>query len=502
MVEPDIVVVGSGIGGATLAASLAPSGMQIVILERGEELHDSPDCRDDKAIFKYGAFRPQETWYTSAEEEFNPGNYYYVGGNSKFYGGVMMRYRAEDFDELQHLGGVSPAWPITYQELEPWYQAAETMYQVCGDAGQDPTEPWHSGQYVAPPIADEPAIKRLRYSLGQNGVTPACLPLAVDLDRWLEGGMTPWDAFPDTNGGKKDAQSIGIALALSYPNVKLVTNAKVSRLIVGDYGRIEAVEYEHNNNLQRLNSKIIVLSAGAVNSAVILLRSADRKYPRGLANSSNLVGRNFMNHNSSALLAINPWRVNNAVYQKTLQVNDYYLRGGSMDMPLGNIQLLGKISGTILASQSSLPLVIANWIASHSVDWYVMSEDLPNLDSRVILQNDKIVLDWKRSNWDAHMELVRKAKQMLKRAGFPLVFTRPFDRRTPSHQCGTTCFGHDPATSVLDVFCRSHDHRNLFVMDAGFLPTSAAVNPSLTIAAQALRVAEHIQQEGLQSSNL
>ncbi len=170
-----------------------------------------------------------------------------------------------------------------------------------------------------------------------------------------------------------------------------------------------------------------------------------------------------------------------------------------MDMPLGNIQLLGKISGTILASQSSLPLVIANWIASHSVDWYVMSEDLPNLDSRVILQNDKIVLDWKRSNWDAHMELVRKAKQMLKRAGFPLVFTRPFDRHTPSHQCGTTCFGHDSATSVLDVFCRSHDHRNLFVMDAGFLPTSAAVNPALTIAAQALRVAEHIKQEDLHS---
>lgn len=494
---PDIVIIGSGMGGATLAAALAQTGRRIVILERGEDIPDTPACRDAGAIFGQGVFRPNEQWLTPNGEGFNPGNYYYVGGNSRFYGAVLIRYRAEDFDEMRHLGGVSPEWPISYAEFEPWYQAAETLFEVRGHLGDDPSEPAHSGTYPFEAVADEPSIARVRQQLTACGMTPCSLPLGVDVDRWLAGGQTPWDAFPDTSGSKKDAASIGLAKALNFPNVELIKAAQATRLITGTADKISGVDYVKDGQIHRLEPKLTVLSAGAVNSAVVLLRSANDAFPTGLANRSDLVGRNFMNHNSSALLAINPFRRNTAIYQKTIQFNDFYLRGGPDDAPLGNIQLLGKISGSILASQTGLPRLAAEWIAAHSVDWYAMSEDLPARESRVTVVNDEIVLDWKRSNWQAHEALVAKTRKVLKRAGSPIVLSRAFDRKTPSHQCGTTRFGADAKESVLDIFCRSHDHRNLFVVDAGFLPNSAAVNPALTIAAQALRVADHIKQKDL-----
>ena len=490
----DIVIVGSGMGGATLAAALAPTGKSIVILERGERLQDTPECRDDRAIFENGYFRPEECWLDGEGKSFNPGNYYYVGGNSKFFGAVMLRYRAEDFAEMKHIGGVSPEWPITYADMEPYYQAAEELYQVHGDPHQDTSEPEHSGAYPYPPVADEVAIARMRKKLGAAGVTPSSLPLAVDVEQWLKRGETPWDAFPDTNGGKQDAETVGIARALTHDNVALITGALVTKLVT-EGSKIKAVEYEVDGKPSTLHPETVVLSAGAVNSAALLLRSANDEYPNGLANSSDMVGRNFMNHNCSALLAIHPFIRNNAVYQKTLQINDFYLKGGPNGLPLGNIQLLGKISGNILASQSKIPRAASNWIAQHSVDWYVMSEDLPDPNSRVTVHGDGIVLDWKQSNWRTHEALVSKAKKILRRAGYPVVVSRPFDRRTPSHQCGTLRFGVDPKTSVLDTHCRSHDHRNLFVVDASFLPNSAAVNPALTIAAQALRVADHIKEK-------
>lgn len=495
--SPHIVIVGSGMGGASLATALAPSGRSILILERGERLVDCARARDDNAIFRDGYYRPEETWINGQGDPFNPGNYYYVGGNSKFYGAVLLRYRKQDFGQLAHIGGHSPAWPISYETLEPWYQAAEELFSVCGDATQDPTEPFHSGAYPFPPVSDEPEIADLRQRLRRTGVTPSCLPLGIDIEKWLARGKTPWDAFPDTTGAKKDAESVSIERALSFPNVSLETDAKVTGFSSNSSGRITRIEYQKNNEAHHLSPELVVLSAGAVNSAVLLLKSANEDFPRGLANSSDLVGRNFMNHNTSAILAINPLRINDAIYQKTLQINDYYLRGGPGDLPMGNLQLLGKISANILAAQSPLPLWAASWVATHAIGWYAMSEDLPNPDSRVKYQNGKILLDWKRSNWNAHAELIAKAKSMLRRAGYPIVVSRPFDRRTPSHQCGTTKFGENPDTSVLDIYCRAHDHKNLFVVDAGFLPTSAAVNPALTIAAQALRVGAHIMQKDL-----
>ncbi len=488
MSDADIIIVGSGMGGATLAAGLVGSGLRVLILERGQVLHDCAEARDAEAIYRHGHFRPDETWLTPDGDRLNPGNYSYVGGNSKFYGGVMMRYREADFSPIRHIGGTTPGWPLAYSDLAPYYTLAERLFQVRGVIGEDPTEPAHDAPYDFPPIAHEPAIIDLKARLARIGLHPTPLPLAVDLDRWLHRAATPWDGFPDTTGGKLDAESAALVTALRDCNITLRTGVSVRHIEV-EGARVKGLL----TSAGRLSAPRIVLAAGAVHSAALLLRSATHAHPNGIANSSDQVGRNFMNHNASAVLALSHRR-NRSIYQKTLQLNDWYLKGGPGGAPLGNVQLLGRVSGPILASQTGLPKPLARLIANHAIDFYAMSEDLPDPDSRVTVQGDEIVLDWRRSNWDGHLALVAALKAALKRAGFPVVLSKAFDRRTPSHQCGTARIGVDPATSVCDPFGRTHDHPNLYICDASLLPTSAAVNPSLTIAALALRQAEHLRE--------
>jgi choline dehydrogenase-like flavoprotein len=492
--SPDIVIIGSGIGGATVASGLAATGARILILEAGDHIPDQPENRDQRAIFQRGHFRPKEMWYEHGGAAFNPGNYYNVGGNSKFYGAVLVRYRREDFLEMQHREGVSPAWPFPYEELEPWYSRAEQQFQVRGALGQDPTEPYHSLPYPFPPIPDEKPIADVRARLRENGMHPYSLPLGVDIDQWLKKAKTPWDAHPNSFDGKMDAETVSLTLALQHQNVKLQTRSRVTRLETSpDGSRIETVHYIQDGEAKSVSPRLVIMSAGAVQSSVLLLRSANDRFPNGLANSSDQVGRNFMNHNSSALLAISPFYRNTSIYQKTFGFNDFYLSDGEGGFPLGNVQLLGRVSGTILkANMPSVPEWLLNRISAHAIDFYAMSEDVPHPESRIIADGDRIVLKWHRTNWDAHLDLVRKLKAVLKKSGFPIVLSRPFDKRTPSHQCGTVKMGNDPATAPLDIWCRSCDHRNLYVVDASCLVTSAAVNPALTVAAQALRVADHI----------
>ncbi|MGC3939664.1 FAD-dependent oxidoreductase [Roseobacter sp. EG26] len=490
--QPDVVIIGSGMGGATLAAALAPSGRRILILERGEALRPSPADRDARAIFADGVFRPDEMWLDGSDQAFNPGNFYNVGGNSKFYGAVLIRYREADFSPIKHRGGSTPGWPIAYEELEPDYLAAEHLYEVRGPTGEDPTDPARSGAYLHAPVQDEPDIAQLRQRLKASGLNPASLPLGVDIDRWLAAGRHPWDGHPDTCGGKMDAETIGLKTALEHPNVDLWTGCQVSSLQANAEGRITGVSCALEGEERTIDAGTVVLSAGAVQSAALLLASASELYPKGLANRSDQVGRNFMNHNCSAVLALHPLRKNRAIYQKTLMINDFYLSDGKGGAPLGNIQLLGKISAPILDGTTPLPRWLAVMLAARSFDFYAMSEDLPNPESRVTLKNGQIKLDWQRSNWATHEALVQQLKTCLRKAGFPIVLSRAFDRRTPSHQCGTARMGRDPALSVVDTYCRSHDHPNLFIVDASVLPTSAAVNPALTIAALALRAGRHI----------
>ncbi|MBI1170935.1 FAD-dependent oxidoreductase [bacterium] len=495
MAEPDIIIIGSGMGGASLAAALAPSGRRILILERGDRMQDSPQARDGAAIFG-GYFRSDETWLDQAGKPFHPGNYYYPGGNTKFYGAVLLRYRAEDFAPLRHIEGTTPGWPISYDALEPWYGRAEELYKVRGALGHDPTEPPHAGPYPFPPVPDEPVVADLAARLRRQGLRVGPVPLGVDIEKWLAGGPQTFDGFPNTRGGKMDAETCGLAEALKHPNVTLLCNAEVVRLHA-EGRRVTAVEYRSNGRAERVSAPVICLSMGAVKSAALLLGSANADHPAGLANASDQVGRNFMNHNISAVLAFSPFRRNTSVYEKTIQFNDWYLQGGPDDLPLGNVQMLGRVTGDILAAETGWPLALARYVADHSMHLMTMSEDLPNPESRVMLRDGKIVLHWQRSNFRAHRILTARLKTALRRAGWPLVVSKTFEKKTPSHQCGTARMGLDPARSVVDANLKAHDLDNLYIVDASVLPTSAAVNPSLTIAALALRAGDHILRAAL-----
>jgi choline dehydrogenase-like flavoprotein len=487
----DYLIVGSGMGGATLAAALAPTGRRVLIVERGERLVDSAEARDATAIFRRGHFKPKETWLDAEGRTFNPGNYAFVGGNTKFYGAVLLRYRAEDFRPLRHMGGATPGWPIAYDVLEPFYSAAERMYRVRGDVAGDPTEPPHSAPYPFPPVPDEPDIAELRRAFAEQGLHPSSLPLGIDLEKWLARAPTTWDAFPDSTGAKSDAESCALAEAQRHPNVTLVTGTRVARLL-SEGRRITGVEVEGPQGPATLRARMVFLCAGAVMTAALLLASANGDHPAGLANRSDQVGRNFMNHNLTAMIAVNPMRRNRTVYEKTIQFNDWYLTGGPLGEPLGNVQMLGRVTGPILAGESGLPLPVAQWLAEHSIHIMAMSEDLPDPSSRVMWQGGRVVLDWRKTNFAAHDLLVKRLKRAMRRAGWPLVLVKGFPKSKPSHQCGTARMGDDPARSVVTPDLRAHDLDNLYIADASVLPTSAAVNPSLTVAALALRLGRHL----------
>lgn len=486
MTSPAIVIIGSGMAGASVAAGLAGTGASILMLERGQQIPADGHERSPRSVFGTGHYMPAEKWVDQHGKLFTPGNHYNIGGNSKFYGAVMFRYRAEDFAAMEHEDGVSPAWPFGYGELAPWYDAAEKLYKVRGALGQDPTEPAHSGPYPFPPVPDELAIAGVRARLVKAGGKPFSLPLAVDIDEWLKHGRITWDGFPDTRSGKMDAETGGLVAASVNPGFRLETGALVTRLDAGVDGKIVAVHYTQGGQHHRVSPKLVVLAAGAIQSAVLLLRS-------GLANKSDQLGRNFMNHNSTAIIGVSPKFVNDAIYQKTIALNDWYLGDGQGGFPLGNIQLLGRVTGEILRGQVKLaPGFALDWLARHAIDFLGMTEDLPRADSRVTLDGGRIRLAWTRSNMKSHRRLVRSFRAMLRDCGFPIVLTRLFDGRVPSHQCGTLRIGTDPAHSVLNPDCRAWDHPNLYAPDAGALPTSAAVNPALTVAAMALRAAAAI----------
>ncbi|CAK7260757.1 MULTISPECIES: GMC oxidoreductase [unclassified Shinella] len=491
----DIVIIGSGVGGASLAHSLAPSGLKIVILERGVHLKDSPEARDDVAIFQKGFYRSSEEWLGTDGESFLPGNYYYVGGNSKFFGAVMYRYRREDFAPRPHMDGASPGWPMSYEDLSPWYDAAEHIFRVRGSTTDDPTEPRHERPYSYPPVPDEPAIAAVRRRLEKAGIHPASLPLSIDLDAWLKRAPTGWDAFPNTGTGKIDAEVGPLASALAHPNVSLVTGASVMRLETDGTGRrVTAAVYRKDGVEHRISAGRFAVAAGAVQSAALLLRSANGVHPAGLGNSSDQLGRNFMNHNTTAMLTVRPFAANSCVYQKTIAFNDFYNEDNEYGFPLGNVQLLGHITGNIL--KANLPMPAPAWfarlVARHAYGWFLTSEDLPNPESRVMVRDDRIVMHWIRSNMRAHEALIAKTRAVMRKAGFPIVLTHTFGRKTTSHQCGTARMGHDPQSSVVDLDCRSHDVENLYITDASVLPTSAAVNPALTIAALAIKAGSAI----------
>jgi len=496
----DIIIIGTGAGGGTLAYALKDSKLNVLILERGDYLPQEEQNWSAEATFKENRYKTKEKWYDDEGKEFSPGVNYYVGGNTKVYGAVMFRLRKEDFKELEHEGGrISPGWPISYEDLEPYYTQAEELYHVHGNLGEDPTEPPHSKPFPFPAMPHEPVLEKLSDSLRKQGLNPSHLPMAIDLRE--EGRCIrckTCDGFPCKVHAKGDADVCCIKPALKSPNVEIMTGAYARRILTNESGNLATgVEVEKDGKVFIVEADTVVAACGAVNSAALLLRSANDKHPNGLANQSDMVGRNYMMHINSGLVAIHP-KKNPTIFQKTLTINDFYFGTPDFPYPMGNLQMLGKLQGVMMKdAKPYIPTSILNGVANRSVDWFVMSEDLPDPEHRVSLdKKGNIVVTWKSNNVGAHKRLINEAKQMMKKAGYPIVAAQPMGGiGVNSHQCGTIRFGTDPSTSVLDPYCRAHTVPNLYVVDASFFPSSAAVNPALTIAAQALRVGEHLIKE-------
>ena len=497
----DIIIIGSGAGGGTIAHSLSDAPAKILIVERGDFIPQEEENWSPEAVWKHLRYQTREQWVDGRGEAFRPYTHYCVGGNTKFWGSVLYRLRREDFGPLEHLDGVSPAWPIDYETLAPYYDRAERLYHVRGNVGDDPTDP-PRGPYPYGPVPHSDGMAEIVAKLREQGLHPSVLPLGL-LRLGEPGGCilcNTCNSFACKVHAKSEAGVCAVRPAIQRSNVTLWTNACARRLITDGQGRrVEAVEIERDGETRRVTATLVVVSCGAINSAALLLRSANGAHPNGLANSSGLVGRRYMAHLATMMGGFHPLRPNLTVFQKTVAINDFYLRGPAAPYPLGQIQSQGRTHGVMAKTVAPwIPLWAYEAWVSRGVDWLAMSEDLPAPDNRVALDaRGRVQLHYRPNNVRAHRVLVTETKRILRRLGFWLLVTHSHGNRNTTHQCGTLCFGADPRTSVLDPYCRAHDVPNLFVVDASFFPSSAAVNPGLTIAAQALRVADHIKETEL-----
>jgi choline dehydrogenase-like flavoprotein len=428
------------------------------------------------------------------------------------YGAALYRLREEDFGVLHYKDGLSPSWPISYADMEPYYTRAERLYQVHGARGEDPTEPPASGPYPFPAVSHEPRIQQLSDDLAKAGLHPFHAPCGVLLD---EGNM-PYsycvrcnncDGFPCLVHAKSDAEVVSVRPALEHANVTLLRRAEALRLVTNPAGTaVDGVLVEHEGERETYRADIVVVSCGAANSAKLLLASANDAHPKGLANGSDQVGRNYMFHNSQAVLALSV-EENPTVFQKTLGVNDFYLSGGDdYEFPLGNLQMVGKSQAPMFRGERPGETRFApHWsleeIARHAVDFWLSTEDLPRPGNRVTLARDgNIVIDYTATNNDPKERLYHKLKEMLGDLGMHHGHLLPhhayLKNEIPvagcAHQAGTVRFGNDPDSSVLNADCRAHELDNLYVVDTSFFPSIGAVNPALTAMANALRVGDHL----------
>lgn len=508
--EYDILIVGSGAGGATLAYSLAAQGIKVLLLERGDFLPREKENWDPKSVFVDMRYHAPEEWYDKEGRPFRPGTHYYVGGNTKLFGAALLRLRETDFKEVKHWGGISPAWPLGYEAFAPYYLAAEKLYAVHGQRGEDPTEPEEEAPYFYPPVSHEPYIQEIVDRLKEKKFSPFHLPMAIRLnekDREASRCIRcdTCDGFPCLVHAKADAHTTCVLPALQTGNVELMRNCRAVRLITDTGGKcVTGVVVEKEGSEITLSAPIVVVSCGAINSAALLLRSKHKEHPNGLANSSGLVGRNYMCHNNSVIIAVST-RQNPVKFQKTVGINDFYHSAPDSPLPLGHMQLLGKVKKGMLEAEAPrfAPGIALEYLADHCVGWWITSEDLPDPENRVLVDDaGKITLQYTCNNMEAHTRLREKLEEVLKSTGphthvFPntVYLSQQIPIAGVAHQAGTLRFGSDPKTSVLDLNCKAHDLDNLYVVDSSFFPSIGAVNPSLTVIANALRVADILAEQ-------
>jgi choline dehydrogenase-like flavoprotein len=563
----DAIIIGTGAGGGTLALHMAKAGKNILILERGPFMPQEKLNWDTSAVFLDNRYHTREIWQDKDGNDLHPQQAYFVGGQTKVYGAAMFRMRAEDFGVIQHQGGISPAWPITYADLEPYYTQAEELFHVHGDLGSapavpggygssyDPTEPFHSKPYPYPAFANEARMQTIENDVRQLGVKTFPIPLGLkrnEADPLASKCIRcdTCDGYPCLVHAKSDADINCIREIMHLPNVTLMTNSRVTRLLTNATGTaVTAVEVIHSKNgaaeaiPATYTAGFFCVCAGAVNSAVLLLASANEKHPNGLANRSDQVGRNFMYHQADALLAISTAR-NEDAYTKTWGTNDFYLKDTdpAYPYPLGQVQPVGSFHYEMMKGDAPpfTPGFVLETMKHHAVPWWLTTEDLPSAENRVTLHNatpssvanqqpglpgahpsgdtgrtneaatvsdhapHRIQLSYTPNNVKSFERLKDRWVDVLKRAGHAstsVPLHAYFKKRIPiegvGHQNGTCRMGTDPVTSVLDPFCKAHDLDNLYVVDASCFVSASAVNPSLTIIANAIRVSDHLLAERL-----
>ena len=567
--EYDAIIIGTGAGGGTLALQLAQAGKKILILERGPFMPQEKLNWDTNAVFIDNRYHTKETWQDKEGKDLHPQQAYFVGGQTKVYGAAMFRMRSEDFGVIQHEGGTSPAWPISYADMEPYYTKAEELFEVRGDLGKaptvpggfgssfDPTEPFHSKPYPHPAVPNEPRMQTIEDSVRKLGVNTFPMPLGIKRDEKnpLDSKCIrcdTCDAYPCLIHAKSDADVNCIRQIMHLPNVTLMTNSRVTRLLTNSEGTsVTSVEVIHSGEDLVSNggknatysAGYFALCAGAVNSAVVLLASANDKYPNGLANRSDQVGRNFMYHQADALLALTTHR-NEDSYTKTWGTNDFYLKDTdpAYPYPLGQVQPIGSFHHEMMKAQAPFftPGFVLESLKHYAMPWWLTTEDLPDPENRVTIHNStplsvdslqpgvsgahpsgdtghsnesapvtdaapkRIQLSYTPNNTKSFQRLKDRWVDVLKRAGHAstaMPLDAYFKKRIPiegvGHQNGTCRMGTDPMNSVLDVHCKTHDLDNLYVVDASFFVSASAVNPSLTIIANAIRISEHLLAERL-----
>lgn len=501
MPDFDFVIIGSGAGGSTISYRLAElNAGSILIVERGKKVPQEERNWNPDTIFSSKSYQTDEQWKDSEDNSFRPETYYNIGGNTKFYGAALQRLRESDFRALQHCEGVSPAWPLGYSEFEPYYTQAEKLFKIHANLGEDPSEPPHSEAFPHPAVSHEPRIQKISSRLNEQGLTPFHLPLAIDLNEDSPEKSkcircATCDPYPCKIHAKMDAETACLNPGLATGKITLWTECKALRLITNESGnRIQALELERSGETIQVTAEKFVCSAGAINSAALLLRSSQPHHPQGLSNSNGLLGRNLMFHNHSGVTAVGTEK-NNTTFQKTLGIHDFYFRGPTQSYPLGGIQLTGKAPWQRLqdSADGELPDATLKHMAQHSVDWWITSEDLPQKTNRVLLDDyGGIKIDFTANNLQPHRELLETWIGVLRRCGDYIFMTKTMPLPTVWHQAGTCVFGTDPKTSVLDTRCRLHELDNCYVVDSSFMPSMGSVNPTLTIVANALRIADEL----------
>lgn len=492
----DLIIVGTGAGGGTLAGKLAPTGKRILILERGDFMPLEEQNRSNVDIFKGDRYHAPEQWYDQAGEPFAPQMNYAIGGNTKIYGAALLRMREKDFEEVQHQEGISPAWCVNYADFEPYYIAAEKLYRVHGHTQADPTDPHRSETYPFEAIAQPPVMAGVFEAIAQQNLHPFPLPL----------GLTPEDEDP-TN----DAEVNCIAPAMKQDNVTLKTQAQVVGLHTNPAGTaVKAVEAEVDGQSYLFSADIVVLACGAVNSAALLLRSGNAQHPQGLANRSGQVGRNLMKSRMTSVVQLTT-QPNSGAFHRSICINDFYWGDQDYSYPMGHIYNTGGLLADIIfAEEPPISSVLAKFmpgfglksLATHSIGWWVQTEDLPDANNRVRVDGKKLRIEYTPNNNEAHDRLLYRWIEVLKAIekqldGFRQGIIYPRGEvpiQVMANQCGTCRFGEDPDTSVLDRHCRTHEVDNLYVVDGSFFPSNASVSPALTIMANALRVGDHLME--------